>query len=235
MSVKLVTFDLDNTLWDVTPALHRAEAAQNEWLRSHRPDALRALDAAALNALRKTVWQDHAELRHDVTALRKLVLKAMQIAAGYSERDAAAGAEAAFTVFLAERQRVELYAGARETLDMLAADYRIGALTNGNADVFKTAAGPFFEFAFQAGSVGSSKPAAEMFRAALDLAGLPAKEAVHVGDSVDHDIRGAQAVGMRTVWINPEGLPWPGKDRPDAEARTVRELPALLAEISARS
>ena len=35
--IKVITFDLDNTLWDVEPTLLRAEQAQNDWLRAHRP------------------------------------------------------------------------------------------------------------------------------------------------------------------------------------------------------
>ena len=32
MTIEVITFDLDNTLWDVEPALIKAEDAQREWL-----------------------------------------------------------------------------------------------------------------------------------------------------------------------------------------------------------
>ena len=33
--INLITFDLDDTLWDVRPALIKAEQAQNVWLQQH--------------------------------------------------------------------------------------------------------------------------------------------------------------------------------------------------------
>jgi len=53
--------------------------------------------------------------------------------------------------------------------------------------------------------VGVEKPAAEMFGAALRAAGVAAAEAVHLGDSVTEDVRGAEAVGMHAVWVDRTG------------------------------
>ena len=36
--IEVITFDLDDTLWDVRPALIKAEAAQNFWLDTHYPN-----------------------------------------------------------------------------------------------------------------------------------------------------------------------------------------------------
>ena len=35
MAISVITFDLDNTLWDVEPALLRAEQAQRDWLERY--------------------------------------------------------------------------------------------------------------------------------------------------------------------------------------------------------
>jgi putative hydrolase of the HAD superfamily len=41
------------------------------------------------------------------------------------------------------------------------------------------------------------------------------------------DVAGAAAVGMKTVWVNESGAPWPGGEvTPDW---TVPNVPALLA------
>jgi putative hydrolase of the HAD superfamily len=53
--------------------------------------------------------------------------------------------------------------------------------------------------------VGVEKPDAAIFQAALRVSGIPAAETVHIGDSYDEDIRGAEAVGMRAVLINRKG------------------------------
>jgi putative hydrolase of the HAD superfamily len=49
--------------------------------------------------------------------------------------------------------------------------------------------------------VGYPKPAPEMFAAALALAGCVPGHAVHVGDSLDQDVHGALAAGVRAVLL----------------------------------
>lgn len=51
--------------------------------------------------------------------------------------------------------------------------------------------------------VGFDKPDPRLFRAALDRVGVDAAHAVHVGDTVPADVRGAQAAGIRAVHYDP--------------------------------
>ena len=231
MTITVITFDLDNTLWDVEPALLRAEEAQRQWLLSHRPGAIDDISHDDLWNLKKTLWKNHPELSHNVTAMRKLLLKELQERAGFAAAVAEEGASLAFAAFLAERQRVELYEDALQVLEDLAGRYRLGALTNGNADVYKTDAGEYFDFAFLAEEVGASKPAPDMFHAALELTGAKPQEVLHVGDNPEHDVLGAQAVGMRAVWVNPQGGPWAHEGRPEGEITGLRELPSQIAAL----
>jgi putative hydrolase of the HAD superfamily len=231
MTITVVTFDLDNTLWDVEPALLRAEDAQRDWLLAHRPGAIERFDHDGLWEFKQQVWRRHPELAHHVSQMRIRMLYELQLGAGYSGSEAQAGAEAAFAVFLAERHRVELYEEALEVLEALAGEYTLGALTNGNADIYKTDAAEYFDFAFLAEDIGASKPAPDMFHAALNRAGVPAGQIVHVGDNPEHDIRGAQAVGMRTVWMNGRAMEWPGGTRPDREITSLRDLPGAIRSI----
>jgi putative hydrolase of the HAD superfamily len=50
--------------------------------------------------------------------------------------------------------------------------------------------------------IGVEKPDPRIFQAALHAAGVPVKQAVHVGDSDTVDVRGAEAVGMTAVLLN---------------------------------
>ena len=74
---------------------------------------------------------------------------------------------------------------------------------------------------------GYLKPHPSIFEAALKLAGVDAAESVMVGDSLPHDIAGAQRVGMRGVLVHRAGTP------PDCRSgvpvvRDLSELHALL-------
>jgi putative hydrolase of the HAD superfamily len=76
--------------------------------------------------------------------------------------------------------------------------------------------------------VGVTKPAPELFRAALSIAGTPPERALHVGDSLENDIAGASGMGMRAVLVARHGA-GPGADGvPVIGALT--ELPRLLSD-----
>jgi putative hydrolase of the HAD superfamily len=70
-----------------------------------------------------------------------------------------------------------------------------------------------------------------LFVAALEHSGLPAEVAVHVGDSLECDVAGAQAAGFRAVWLNRDGAPNDSPIRPDAEIATLDELDAVVDSL----
>jgi len=60
-------------------------------------------------------------------------------------------------------------------------------------------------------ALGLRKPRAEIFNAVLEGLGLSPAEVLHVGDSLDADVAGASALGLRTAWLtrrvrNPEAV-----------------------------
>lgn len=233
LSIKVITFDLDNTLWDVEPTILRAEELQQKWLLQHRPGAVEAFDHDALWEFKKSVWKRHPKLAHHMTNMRIQTLYELQIAAGYSEEKSRRGAQDAFAIFLQERHKVQLYEEALGVLEELATHYTLGALTNGNADVYKTDAADYFDFAFLAEDIGVSKPHPDMFQAALDKSGVMAQQVVHVGDDPTHDILGARNMDMFCVWMNGRNKEWPEGERADREITNLRELPDAIASIVA--
>lgn len=63
--------------------------------------------------------------------------------------------------------------------------------------------------------VGAYKPDGAMFTRALTALGLGADEVLHVGDSINADVRGAHAAGIQAAWINRRGHTLP-QDAPVA-------------------
>jgi putative hydrolase of the HAD superfamily len=69
--------------------------------------------------------------------------------------------------------------------------------------------------------VGAAKPDPAIFERALEVAGAGRGEALHVGDTVDVDVAGALAAGLRAVHLDRSGA--------DREAMTtLAELPGLV-------
>jgi putative hydrolase of the HAD superfamily len=77
--------------------------------------------------------------------------------------------------------------------------------------------------ALASAEVGSAKPDGGIFRSALELAGVAARDAWHVGDTPEADVAGARAAGLRPVLIVREG-PLPSVPG----AAVVRSLAELL-------
>lgn len=88
------------------------------------------------------------------------------------------------------------------------------------------------------GIVGHEKPSPELFRWALEQAGVRPHEAVHVGNRLDTDVRPAKQLGLATVWVlrgeapdspTPEQLAEPDLAVPD-----LRDLAATLLAAGSR-
>ena len=57
--------------------------------------------------------------------------------------------------------------------------------------------------------LGVAKPDPAIFRAALERLGASADGALHVGDSLEHDVAGARAAGLDAVLVSRNGAPAP--------------------------
>jgi putative hydrolase of the HAD superfamily len=84
----------------------------------------------------------------------------------------------------------------------------------------RTGLRPLLDGVLTSAEMGEPKPGGAMFRAALELAGAAPHEALHVGDSVEHDVAGALAMGMRALLVDRDGSA--GDVPPDV--RVVRTL-----------
>lgn len=204
--IKAITLDLDDTLWPVRPTIVRAEEALQAWLATHAPNtAMLCLEPKVKHLIRTEVNQRHADKAHDLSFLRREAIKESLLRAG----DAPHLADAAFEVFFAERQNVTLYEGAASALVRLAARYPLVSLSNGNADVFRTAAAPYFKASVSARLVGVAKPDVRIFHVAAAQLNLPVESVLHVGDDATTDVMGAVNAGMQAAWINTQGHDWP--------------------------
>jgi putative hydrolase of the HAD superfamily len=72
-------------------------------------------------------------------------------------------------------------------------------------------------------AVGARKPDPEIFREALRVAGCSASEALHVGDSSEEDIAGAEAAGIRALLLDRTGS--------GADLRSLADLPGMIARL----
>lgn len=220
--IRAITIDLDDTLWPVWPAIARAEAALAGWLAERAPATAGLYsDAQALRAIRVHMETLRPELRLDLSALRRESIRLALTQAG----DDPQLAEPAFEFFFAERQRVDLFEDALETLEFLSARYPVVAVSNGNADVQRIGIGRYFRASLSATRLGVAKPDARIFHAGAQAAGVDSSEVLHVGDDALLDAQGALDAGMQAAWLNTAGAAWPHDGAPPHA--TVLSLTAL--------
>ena len=225
LAIRAITFDLDDTLWDIWPVVARAEQLLHDWLANRYPRISERFNPLELRELCGAVADAHPDIAHDRTLLRKKAMQAAAMQVGYCTFDV----DAAFAVFHAARNAVELYEDARPVLERLARRYTLASLSNGNADVRLIGLHNVFSFSLNAIDVGVAKPHSLIFETACRLLGVLPEQIVHVGDDPDDDVRGGINAGFRTVWVNRTERDWPGGQRADAEVSSLEELERVLA------
>jgi len=130
--------------------------------------------------------------------------------------------------------RADLIPGARAVLDAVRNHVELLLITNGFSRVQRSRLAhsgllPLFASIVISEEVGSAKPDAAMFDAALRAAGAPRRETVlMVGDSLSSDIRGGIACGLDTCWYNPARAARPPDVHPTYEIGQLRQLANIV-------
>jgi HAD superfamily hydrolase (TIGR01509 family) len=122
--------------------------------------------------------------------------------------DIAVAAQIMEDVFLSEG--LEVYPEVVGVVTALASrGYKMGIVSNWPATLELTlqqfGLGIFFPVIVASGTVGYAKPHPQIFRIAADRMGVDPQDALYVGDSVEHDVMGARAVGMNAVLLDRAG------------------------------
>lgn len=183
--VRVVSFDLDNTLWKTGPTIQAANDALAAYLEEKdivQPERVEKI-MGNLFQLSKATYSplsgDDPKSPVKLTQLRKDSLRfVLEENNGYSEEDAIAEAERAFEVWTTARHEAlpHFFADSViETLERIRAivssdgqPVLLGAITDGNSDPRTVPElARFFDFVVNAESVGISKPDRRVYMAAI--------------------------------------------------------------------
>jgi putative hydrolase of the HAD superfamily len=128
---------------------------------------------------------------------------------------------------------VRPFDGALETLARLRErGHRLALLTNGcslfqRRKLTRYTLEPQFELILIEGELGYGKPDPRVFQAALAHFDATPTQAWMIGDNLEADIGGAQALGITGVWHDADGQGLPAAPR-IVPQRVIRHLPELL-------
>ena len=206
MNCRAICFDLDDTLWDTRTVLNAAEEAFHTHLRNEYPEIAQEMPTVFRERM-FSLMKERPDKAHDYTFLRQTVLTKSAECAGLCPITVLS---TAMPAFLKVRSTPTLYPHVISTLQALSnMGIELGVITNGNCNLdYIPHLQSFFTFCISAEEAGSPKPHEAPFK----LAGqswkngeeYPPENIVHVGDDLHSDIKGAKAMGWKTVWITPE-------------------------------
>ncbi len=215
--VSAVFFDVGGTLLQPWPSVgeiyarvatrHGIPRDAGEMERRFR-ESWRALKTAELTVSRKDWW-------------RQLVFRTLGC-------DQAACFEELYDMF-ARPEAWRLYPDALDALrDARGCGLHVGVISNWDSRLrpllHAMGVGELLDSMTVSCEVGVEKPAAGIFQAALAAANVPAREALHMGDSLQEDVHGAEAVGMQTILLDRAGVA-------ATEGATIRDLRKVFAAL----
>ena len=185
------------------------------------------LDAARYDEARRAAFgalKRHPELDHDQEIW---ILHTQRIIEGMGGRGETYAAAAEMTANWEDAHHFELFDDARPVLVALRAHgLKLGLLSNTERDLglFVTHHGLDVDAVLTSRLHGKTKPHDSIFMRMLELLDVQAAETVMVGDTIEDDVEGAQAVGMRAILVDREGLYPDADDRLDGLHALTRAL-----------
>jgi HAD superfamily hydrolase (TIGR01549 family) len=199
-NLRAVLFDVDFTLCRPGPSLSAESYARIAERHGVAVDVTRyddAREAAALNLKR------HPELLHDDTIWHRFTEEIFVGMGGPPEiaSECAREIEQGWEV----SENFELFEDALPVLEELrTARLRIGLVSNGIRDLGEFVAYHRLDVdaIVDSRTHGWVKPHPTIFQVALDRLGVDAADTVMVGDSLEEDIEGARALGLRAILID---------------------------------
>jgi HAD superfamily hydrolase (TIGR01549 family) len=185
------------------------------------------LDAARYDAARRAAFaalHHHPELDHDQEIWILFTERIIEGMGGSGDTYAAA---AEMTANWEHARHFELFGDVRPALAALrAAGIKLGLLSNTERDLglFVAHHDLGVDAVLTSRLHGKTKPHETIFRRMLELLDVLAVDAVMVGDTIEDDVEGARAVGMRAILVDRECLYPEADDRLD----DLSALPRVL-------
>ena len=219
----IVSFDLDDTLYDNTPVIRHAFAELYSYLCETYPEVVQFqpdLDAFIASAYQsRTRYPDEVDFQR----VRHLHIKDCLSEAGYHH----AATDTAYQVFYDARQVVTLFDDVLPTLQELNTKYTLISISNGNAEPDRIGLGTYFKTHVNPHECGYAKPDPQIYRWTCQQLAIAPEQLLHIGDCLSNDVNAALNAGARAIWFNPKGKP--GFDGP--QITQISDLPELLSNL----
>ena len=206
--IKHIIFDLDDTLCDYRKATENAKSPINEVLDAHGIDT-RAFWERFDQGIR-SLFRQFADRTISIDEYR--IRRFADVLEGFHARFRELSSELNHIYMQETNHNIELFSDTIPLMKALRAkSIEAVILTNGPSDgqraKFKSLGlSRYIQQIYIGEEIGFSKPNPKAFEVVLRDLGVPASDALMVGDSIENDINGAEQVGIKAVLIDREGF-----------------------------
>ncbi len=226
--IKLITFDLDDTFWDIKSTIINAEINSRKWIEDRIKKKIEWGTFDDFLEIRNELIKENPSLDYDLGLLRKKMISYHTQKYFKNQKDLDEFIEEAYMFFLEERHKVEFFDGVIPVLEKLSLNYNLGVLTNGNADIKKLGIDHMFDFSVSSMDVKSNKPDQGHFIKAKELSQINFHNTLHVGDHPVNDVYGARELGINVMWFNLNNLVWDIDENPPIQFKKWSDFVNLL-------
>lgn len=206
-TIKHIFFDLDHTIWDFDrnaqeTLLELYEVYQLQALGLHSPHEF--IERYTENNHR--LWAQYHLGQISKETLREERFRTTFLELGVKPEQVPHQFEADYVKI--SPTKTNLFAGANKVLAYLQQKYQLHIISNGFKETTLTkmhlsGLNPYFTQVIISEDVGVNKPDKAIFEHALQKAQAVKEESIMIGDSLEADIRGAQAFGLQAIFFNP--------------------------------
>ncbi len=197
--IEVISFDLDDTLWDNEFVIQRAKSKLFQRLVETYPIISHSFEQTEFDQLILKILKNNPD-SYNLTALKKLQIKTLlaQFNLPFDRVDTL------FDYYFYWRNQVNFFPDVIETLQQLSKDYRLASATNGNVDIKQLGLDGLFHYSVSAFVVKASKPSIKIYQNIIKTLQVPAQNIIHIGDSLTNDIGASIEAGMKAIWFNPK-------------------------------
>ena len=200
---KILSFDLDNALYDNHPVITRAEQLSQDYLAQQFEQQGVAFDYSQFMQIRRELLLSGEVEFENLSYFRRFALQK------FCEplADSAHIVDQAFEQFIQARSQIKVEPQIQGLLKALAKKYQLVSVTNGNCDINQTELGQFFVANYSATQNYRAKPHPQMLQQVMQDFEVDHNAILHLGDSLNKDGGAAQnaKVAFYHFWpFNPE-------------------------------
>ena len=198
-NIKLVSFDLDDALYDNQPVIAQAEKLSKAYLQSQFELQCRDFDYDNFLRIRRRLLAQDNPAFENMSYFRQQAL--MEYCHLLENKEKIA--QQAFQLFINARSQAEIPQAIHNMVQSVAANFLVVSVTNGNCDPNQLSVGSYFLKNYSPLAGYRAKPHPQMLLTTINDFNLTPQQVLHVGDSIDKDGLASQQAGTHFVQFSP--------------------------------